>query len=82
MARMPWPSWRCSLVPADEMPIVHLGTDEARERGEKVPQSHLDYWAKKVTGNRRILMGWSPGLRLPGQSIKQLWMGANDPRAG
>ena len=62
------------------MPIVHLGTDEARERGEKVPQSHLDYWAKKVTGNRRILMGWSPGLRLPGQAIKQLWMGANDPR--
>lgn len=70
----------CSLAPADEMPIVHLGTDEARERGEKVPQSHLDYWAKKVTDNGRTLMGWSPGLRLPGQSIKQLWMGAKDPR--
>ncbi len=70
----------CSLAPASEMPIIHLGTDEARERGEKVPQGHLDYWAKKVTDNGRILMGWSPGLRLPGQSIKQLWMGANDPR--
>ena len=70
----------CSLASAEEMPIVHLGTDEARERGEKVPQSHLDYWAGKVTGNGRILMGWSPGLKLPGQSIKQLWMGANDPR--
>ena len=70
----------CSLAPAADMPIVHLGTDEARERGEKVPQSHLDYWAKKVTDNGRTLMGWSPGLRLPGQSIKQLWMGAKDPR--
>ena len=70
----------CSLAPAADMPIVHLGTDEARERGEKVPQGHLDYWAKKVTDNGRRLMGWSPGLKLPGQSIKHLWMGAKDPR--
>jgi len=70
----------CSLAPAEEMPIIHLGTDEAREKGEKVPQSHLDYWAGKVTGNGRQLMGWSPGLKLPGQTIKHLWMGANDPR--
>ncbi len=70
----------CTLAPAHDMPIIHLGTDEARERGEKVPQSHLDYWAGKVTSNGRALMGWSPGLKLPGQSIKQLWMGANDPR--
>lgn len=70
----------CSLAPASDMPIIHLGTDEARARGEKVPQSHLDYWAKKVTDNGRVLMGWSPGLRLPGQGIKHLWMGAKDPR--
>ena len=70
----------CSLASIEDMPIIHLGTDEARERGEKVPQSHLDYWAEKVTSNGRILMGWSPGLKLPGQKIKQLWMGANDPR--
>ena len=70
----------CSLATAEEMPIIHLGTDEAREPGEKVPQSHLDWWAKKVTDNNRVLMGWSPGLRLPGQTIKHLWMGAKDPR--
>ena len=70
----------CSLAPPKDMPIIHLGTDEAREHGERVPQTHLDYWASKVTGNGRILMGWSPGLKLPGQSIKQLWMGARDPR--
>lgn len=70
----------CSLVPAADMPIIHLGTDEAREKGEKVPQSHLDYWAAKVKAQGRSLMGWSPGLRLPGQDIKQLWMGAVDPR--
>ena len=70
----------CSLASKEDMPIIHLGTDEARERGERVPQSHLDYWAKKVQDNGRILMGWSPGLKLPGQGIKQLWMGARDPR--
>ncbi len=70
----------CSLAPSETMPIVHLGTDEAREKGEKVPQSHLDYWASRVLANGRKLMGWSPGLRLPGQSIKHLWMGARDPR--
>ena len=70
----------CALADKEMMPIIHLGTDEAREPGEKVPQSHLDYWASKVTGNGRQLMGWSPGLKLPGQTIKQLWMGANDPR--
>ena len=70
----------CKLASAKDMPIIHLGMDEARERGEKVPQSHLDYWAKKVTDNGRLLMGWSPGLKLPGQTIKQLWMGAKDPR--
>lgn len=70
----------CSLATAEEMPIIHLGTDEAREPGERVPQPHLDFWASRVTANGRILMGWSPGLRLPGQSVKQLWMGAKDPR--
>lgn len=70
----------CSLVPAEDMPIIHLGTDEAREPGEKVPQTHLDYWAGRVKANGRELMGWSPGLRLPGQDMKQLWMGAVDPR--
>ena len=70
----------CSLASKEDMPIIHLGTDEAREHGERVPQSHLDYWAKKVQDNGRVLMGWSPGLRLPGQGIKQLWMGARDPR--
>ncbi len=70
----------CTLADAKAMPIIHLGTDEARERGEKVPQSHLDYWAGRVHANGRTLMGWSPGLKLPGQGIKHLWMGANDPR--
>ena len=70
----------CELLPQEDLPIIHLGTDEAREPGEKVPQGHLDYWANKVTGHGRTLMGWSPGLRLPGQGIKHLWRGATDPR--
>lgn len=70
----------CSLASAEDMPIIHLGTDEAREKGEKVPQSHLDFWASRVEANGRSLMGWSPGLKLPGQKIKHLWMGAVDPR--
>ena len=63
----------CSLASAEDMPIIHLGTDEVREPGEKVPQGHLDYWAEKVVGHGRRLMGWSPGLNLKGQSVKHLW---------
>lgn len=69
-----------TLASVEDMPIVHLGTDEAREAGERVPQSHLDFWASRVTSSGRMLMGWSPGLKLPGQNIKHLWMGAKDPR--
>lgn len=76
----------CSLAPADEMPIIHLGTDEAREKGERVPASHIQYWAGKVHANGRALMAWSPGLVNPAQvgppTVLQLWMGAKDPRNG
>jgi len=69
----------CNLVPAEDMPIIHLGTDEATGV-ESVPQSYVDYWANIVIRNGRKVMGWSPGYTMNGQNIKQLWRGANDPR--
>lgn len=69
----------CSLVPAEDMPIIHLGTDETRAN-EKVPQEWLDGWAAKVIANGREVMGWSPGLKLKGQSIRHLWRRDGDYR--
>lgn len=69
----------CSLATAEEMPFVHLGTDEARERGEKVPASHLEHWLGRVRANGRTPVAWAPGL-VRRDAVLQLWTGAKDPR--
>ena len=51
----------CSLVPAEDMPFVHLGTDEARTPYEMVPDSYCPHWAETVRRNGRIPVAWTPG---------------------
>lgn len=51
----------CSLVPAEDMPFVHLGTDEARTPYEMVPDSYCPYWAETIHRNGRIPVTWTPG---------------------
>ena len=55
----------CSLAPADVMPFVHLGTDEARTREEKCPDSYLTTWAKAVNDCGRKAVIWVPGKHSP-----------------
>ena len=51
----------CSLVPAEDMPFVHLGTDEARTPYEMVPDSCCPHWAETIRRNGRIPVAWTPG---------------------
>ncbi len=51
----------CSLVPAEDMPFVHLGTDEARTPYEMVPDSYCPHWAETIRRNGRIPVAWTPG---------------------
>ena len=53
----------CSLAPADVMPFVHLGTDEARTHEEKCDDSYVTTWAKAVNACGRKAVVWAPGKR-------------------
>ena len=54
----------CSLAPADVMPFVHLGTDEARTREEKCDDAYVTPWAKAVNACGRKAVVWAPGKRI------------------
>ena len=51
----------CSLVPAEKMPFVHLGTDEARLPEEKVPPLWMEPLVRRAQAAGRTVVGWMPG---------------------
>ena len=65
----------CSLASAEEMPVIHLGTDEVRKDEEKASDASYERWARQVTANGRTVMGWWPGhvLETDGPVIQQTW---------
>lgn len=65
----------CALAPAEIMPYIHLGTDEVRERSEKVDKDFLIPLIRKISDNGRQYISWWHGIQTPGDntSIKQLW---------
>ena len=69
----------CSLVPAEKMPYVHLGTDEVGLAGkgefEWVPKEWIAAWANRVAENGRVLWGWQPGekIEMQGRQLKEIW---------
>ena len=67
----------CSLVPAEDMPFVHLGTDEARTPYEMVPDSYCPYWAEAIHKNGRVPVAWTPGkpIKLDGGAhpVRMVW---------
>ncbi len=65
----------CALVPANEMPFIHLGTDEVWYDSEKVPDEWYQMWANQVSRNGRTVIGWWPGhpLKPTGPAISMVW---------
>ena len=61
----------CTLASAEEMPFVHLGTDEARTPYEQVPDSFCPAWAERVWANGRTPVGWRPGKNLTTEDGKR-----------
>lgn len=51
----------CALVPAEKMPFIHLGTDEARLPEEKVPPLWLEPMVRRAYAAGRTVVGWTPG---------------------
>ena len=67
----------CTLAPADKMPFIHLGTDEARLPEEKVPPKWLEPLVDRVHAAGRTVVGWTPGelagLTQKGPTVGMRW---------
>ena len=64
-----------SLASPEDMPYIHLGTDEVRGGQEKVDGSFLPEMAAHVRSLGREVIGWHNGLedKADTQRITQLW---------
>lgn len=64
-----------ALVPAEKMPYIHLGTDEVRNRAERVDADFLVPLIKRIEQSKRTYISWWHGMVSPGDStsVKQLW---------
>lgn len=66
-----------SLVPKEEMPYIHIGTDEVRGPAEQVSKKTLNRYFEAVAKADRTPLRWHPGQH-PDPKYKpigQLWMG-------
>ena len=67
----------CSLASPDEMPFVHIGTDEVHTPEEKAAATFCPAVAERVRRNGRIPVGWHPGEGITAsdgtKSVRMLW---------
>ncbi|MFS4417441.1 family 20 glycosylhydrolase [Maribacter sp. 2307ULW6-5] len=72
-----------SLADAEEMPYIHLGTDEVWHRKEEMEDHSLMAIMDLIKSKGREVITWKEGIQLPqdSTSIKQLWA-QHPPREG
>ncbi len=65
----------CSLASAEDMPYIHLGTDEVRSGEESVPDFWYAAWGARVAANGRRPVGWIPGHAMKGVegAVQNIW---------
>jgi hexosaminidase len=68
-----------TLASPEEMPYIHIGTDEVREKEEKVDATFLPEMSAHVRSLGREVIGWHHGLEdlADKKRITQLWARAN-----
>lgn len=73
----------CSLASPEEMPYIHIGTDEVRNREEYVSKDFIQKIMDRVKANNRELVVWKEGIEIEedSTSINQLWA-QHEPRKG
>lgn len=73
----------CSLASAEDMPYIHIGTDEVRNREEYVEKGFVEKIMDRVKANNRELIVWKEGIEIKedSTSINQLWA-QFEPRKG
>ncbi len=66
------------LASVEDMPTIHIGTDEVRNNAERVNNATLNAYYKAVEDTGRKAIHWSPGLCTPeyrDKAIEQMWIG-------
>ncbi|MGM5470002.1 family 20 glycosylhydrolase [Flavobacteriaceae bacterium LMO-SS05] len=73
----------CSLASPEEMPYIHIGTDEVRNKEEYVSKDFIQKIMDRVKANNRELIVWKEGIEIKedSTSINQLWA-QHEPRKG
>ena len=72
----------CALVPKEQMPFVHMGTDEVWKRDvEGAAPGALSRMARAIADNGRTVVSWVPGemYDCPGPHVNMLWTSAVSP---
>ncbi len=74
----------CNLVPKDQMPLLHLGTDEVWEKHERPAPGLLASLEERVRMHDRTVVVWRPGqaVETDQSSVTQLWSSAGKPKTG
>lgn len=74
----------CQLATPEEMPWIHLGTDEVWHDYERPAPGLLPHLVSKVRENGRELLVWRPGQPIDNDStsITQLWSSYGHPKPG
>ena len=72
-----------SLATAEDMPWIHIGTDEVYDPAERVDATFLPEMNAHIRSLGREVIGWRPGLHDPADArrITQLWK-HSDPLPG
>ncbi len=68
-----------ALSTPEEMPYIHIGTDEIRHKAEHVDKTYMPEIIAHIRSLGREAIGWRPGLEDPGDKkrITQLWARAD-----
>lgn len=74
----------CSLIPKEQMPWLHLGTDEVWEKHERPAIGLLSALEERVRMHGRTVVVWRPGqtVETDQTSVTQLWSSGGKPKEG
>jgi hypothetical protein len=73
----------CALASPEDMPYIHIGTDEVRNSEEYVSKDFIREIMNRIKENKRELIVWKEGIEIKedSSSINQLWA-QHEPRKG
>ena len=66
----------CTLLPAEQMPFVHMGTDEVwNKETEGAEPGACEKWAQAIAAHGRKVVSWVPGqdYACRGRRVAMLW---------